>query len=296
MRMISVLALLGSIAALLNVAVAQDVAGATDHPAIGRFEGAEITMFEQLDDGAQRMITGLDPERYEAFEGTVTRYVYAMPEGAYILQVLRSYEQALSEEGFETRLSCINNECYSADLGRLRETVWRQVLNNAMGLLTVTRETDEGVINAQITIAPEWINVNIVERVNLENRMLDADAMAKRLSETGSVVLDKVYFDLSKATLLAESADALTEIAKLLEENPDINIYIVGHTDNTGGYASNLDLSLRRAQAVADALVSDHGVAANRVVPAGVGPLAPRASNLTEDGQARNRRLELVRR
>ncbi|SEL17676.1 OmpA family protein [Roseivivax marinus] len=105
-----------------------------------------------------------------------------------------------------------------------------------------------------------------------------------------------IYFDTNEATLTPKSDAALAEMAKLLSDNPDIDVYIVGHTDTVGGYDFNLDLSRRRAQAVVDALVGSHGVSADRVVPAGVGPLAPVASNATGDGQARNRRVELVER
>ena len=69
---------------------------------------------------------------------------------------------------------------------------------------------------------------------------------------------------------------------------------IVGHTDGQGGFDYNLSLSQRRAQAVADALASGFGIAAVRITPAGAGMVAPVATNRTEDGRAKNRRVEIV--
>jgi len=88
----------------------------------------------------------------------------------------------------------------------------------------------------------------------------------------------------------------LAEIAKLLANNPTLNLHVVGHTDSTGAFDHNMTLSKARADAVMNALVSAHGVAASRLQASGVGPLAPVASNDTEDGRAKNRRVELVRR
>ena len=71
---------------------------------------------------------------------------------------------------------------------------------------------------------------------------------------------------------------------------------MVGHTDNQGGLDYNMDLSRRRAGAVVAALTEQHGIAADRLRPAGVGPLAPAATNDTEEGRSLNRRVELVKR
>jgi len=140
------------------------------------------------------------------------------------------------------------------------------------------------------------VHVDIVELAQMEQRMVDAAELAKGIGESGSVTLDNIYFDFAAATLTPESDVAIAEAAKLLKDNPGLEIYVVGHTDSVGGYDSNLDLSRRRAQAVVDALVSRHGIGSSTAVPAGVGPLAPIASNATDAGRAENRRVELVAR
>jgi len=81
----------------------------------------------------------------------------------------------------------------------------------------------------------------------------------------------------------------------MLKANPTLKVYVVGHTDNVGVLAANIDLSKRRAASVVDALTTQYGISASRLQPYGDGPYAPIASNDAEDGRALNRRVELVK-
>jgi len=128
----------------------------------------------------------------------------------------------------------------------------------------------------------------------MENKMVDAAAMAKGLGEKGHIALYGIYFDTDKATLKKESAPTLAEMAKLLGGQPQMRVFIVGHTDSQGAYEHNMTLSRQRAEAVAAALSGSYRVARDRLYTAGVGYLAPIGSNATEDGRALNRRVELV--
>jgi len=121
-----------------------------------------------------------------------------------------------------------------------------------------------------------------------------AEMMANDISATGHFAVYGIYFDTDKAEIKPESEPALAEMAKLLKSKPALNVFIVGHTDNTGTFEHNLKLSLDRATAVVNALAGQHGIAAVRLKPWGVASLAPIASNSTEDGRAKNRRVELV--
>ena len=104
-----------------------------------------------------------------------------------------------------------------------------------------------------------------------------------------------IYFDTGKATLKPESDAALAEIAKLLTADTALKLNVVGHTDNAGSLDANMKLSQARAEAVAKALTRRHGIAASRLKSFGVASLAPVASNDSEDGRAKNRRVELVK-
>lgn len=126
--------------------------------------------------------------------------------------------------------------------------------------------------------------------------LVKAAEMAGALGAEGRVSLYGILFDYDSAALRPESDATLAEIVTLLAGDPGLALFVVGHTDMTGSYDYNLDLSRRRAAAVVAALTGRFGVAADRLEPAGVGPLAPVAQNSTEEGRALNRRVELVQR
>jgi OOP family OmpA-OmpF porin len=121
------------------------------------------------------------------------------------------------------------------------------------------------------------------------------DDIAKALQNDGRVVLrGTVVFETDSAKLSPAGKDAAARLAEALQKNPNLNVAVVGYTDNTGAFTYNLDLSRRRAEAMANALIRDHGIAVDRIAPVGVGPLSPVASNDTEAGRAQNRRVEVV--
>ena len=121
------------------------------------------------------------------------------------------------------------------------------------------------------------------------------DAVARALSSTGHVQLSGVRFVSGSAEFEQGARLALAGVAQYLQAQPEVRLYVVGHTDVSGELEGNLELSRERAQAVVDALVHDFGVAAARISAHGVGPLAPWADNQSSAGRARNRRVELVR-
>lgn len=139
--------------------------------------------------------------------------------------------------------------------------------------------------------------MDVIEGEVLTRRMefVSAEEMALSLGTDGRVSLYGVQFSHDSDALTPESDPTLEEIAKFLAAEPDMQVFVVGHTDMSGGYDYNIDLSQRRAAAVVKALNGRYGVSADRLEAAGIGPLAPVAENLTQDGRALNRRVELVR-
>jgi outer membrane protein OmpA-like peptidoglycan-associated protein len=124
---------------------------------------------------------------------------------------------------------------------------------------------------------------------------VDADAMADALATDGHIALYNIYFNFDSAELKAESGDAINEVASLLEAQPNLNLLVAGHTDGKGAIDYNQNLSSRRAESVVAAL-RNAGIDASRLTPVGIGMAAPVASNRTDDGRAKNRRVELVER
>lgn len=110
----------------------------------------------------------------------------------------------------------------------------------------------------------------------------------------GRVAVRDILFEFDSAEIISESADALATISDVLAQNEDLELLIVGHTDNVGDFEYNLNLSMQRARSVAQWLQDEHAVDADRLQPAGAGPMAPVASNRDESGRTQNRRVELV--
>ena len=120
--------------------------------------------------------------------------------------------------------------------------------------------------------------------------------MGKGLDAEGHIAIYGIYFDSGSDKAKPASDEALGEIAKLLKSRPDLGLLVVGHTDNVGKLDFNMDLSRKRAASVVNALTEGHGIDTARLTPAGVGFLAPVASNRGDAGRAMNRRVELVER
>ncbi len=142
--------------------------------------------------------------------------------------------------------------------------------------------------------------VLVLESKAREQKMLavevkGADEMQAAIADTGRIALYGIFFDFDEADIKPNSEPALKEIAKLLNEDQDLNVLIVGHTDNVGEYEYNVKLSEQRARAVVESLESEYGIDAARMRPAGAGRMSPHTSNADEEGPALNRRVELVK-
>jgi outer membrane protein OmpA-like peptidoglycan-associated protein len=284
---------------------ADDIAGAKDFPGIGRFKGSTITGYDTKDFDAARIQAATfkdgQPTDARRLEGRVARIAYRTPAGPSILEVSRNFETQLEKAGFEKLLSCDTDACGGIPFTEAVDVLpvpqmWVDGFNfhyyaghkkdgdrETYASVLVSMNNDE--ITAQLVVA---------EIGAIENKMIDAAAMAKGLGEKGHIALYGIYFDTDKATLKPESGPTLDQIAKLLGDQPRLDVFIVGHTDAQGSYEHNMDLSRRRAAAVADELARSRHVAKGRMRTAGVGFLAPVGSNATEDGRALNRRVELV--
>ena len=115
-----------------------------------------------------------------------------------------------------------------------------------------------------------------------------------RLITDGKIITYAITFDIGKANIKPESMTEINRIAQLMKDNGDLKFEVQGHTDNTGTVAGNQKLSEQRAQAIVNKLV-EMGIAANRLSAKGMGQSAPLADNSTDEGRAKNRRVEFVK-
>ena len=160
------------------------------------------------------------------------------------------------------------------------------------GYVQITRVTQ-----APLAPSPQRTEIDLPDEVAAPVAAVtsaDASGIARALDEVGVVVLDDLVFASGAATLTDGDYASLAAVAAWLQANPDGTVALVGHTDASGSLAGNIALSERRAEAVAEVLIETHGADRNRVVAKGVGFLAPRATNQTEEGRQKNRRVEVV--
>ncbi len=299
---------------------AEDIAGSSDHPMVSRYDGSSITDYDFREFDEYEILLGKvkrdpdDPaskiaESNEDLEGKITKISYYLPEDRSTLEVFRNYEDALKAAGFEILFTCSNNDCGGRDFNHkvvdysggfadnysdqrfLAAKLPRKEGDVYVSLYTVKNTGGGGPDRNHI-----YTQVDIIEIAPMQEAMVtvDANAMAEEIFETGSISIYGILFDFDKADIKPESAATIKEIATLLNNNPNLKLFIVGHTDNKGSLDYNTNLSQQRAEAVVGVLVSDHGIKSTRVTPKGLGFLAPVASNSSEDGRAKNRRVELV--
>lgn len=275
------------------------------------------------------------PRRMLELEGAVTRLVYVAPAERSPLEVVRNYEEEARKAGGEILFTCKGRECGGdparttggggGDTSLMQYFLYEKDVKDPL-LSTgycalVERMTDQRFSAARFPTANgdahvavhayqpmdshscralagrTIIVVHLVEPKPRESKMVVVTAadMSRSINSTGRIALYGVFFDHDKTEIKPESEPAIVEIAKLLRSEPSLAVLVVGHTDNVGGFDHNLDLSRRRAAAVIAALVKTHAVAPSRMRPAGVGMVAPAASNDSEEGRAKNRRVELVK-
>lgn len=115
-----------------------------------------------------------------------------------------------------------------------------------------------------------------------------------RMMSDGKFITYGITFDVGKSTIKPESMGEINRIVTLMKENPDLKFSVEGHTDSTGNEASNQTLSEARSKAIVDKLV-ELGIPADRLTSAGKGQSSPIADNSTDEGRAKNRRVEFVK-
>lgn len=292
--------------------------GATDHPLVGRFNGAVLHKAGTI--SFERVEVKLPDKRVESAEGKIFNYYYLGPKGHSDLEVFRNYQQSLEKQGFKFLYLCEDGaKCMQQSLAAHAQK-WTDdsrafvggnfYMNNLSGrpfrFLMARLARPAGDVTVVFTVrGGYWADrgfdtdyfVQVIESQPMQGdqvSLVKADTLGKGLAAEGRVALYGIFFDTGKADIKPESAPQLEEMAKALAQSPKLQVFIVGHTDNQGGVDANLALSLRRAQAVAAALAKDYKIDASRLSPRGVANFAPMASNDGDAGRAKNRRVELV--
>jgi OmpA-OmpF porin, OOP family len=298
------LVVVGSLLLLgVGMLAAQDVAGSKDHPLISRYPGSTINEYRQKAfDEYELPLSPVADGKYaktQHVEGKVTA-IYTTPEGRSALEVSRNYESALKDAGFQTLFSCAKTCGDAPPMGSVPLDECCGNYGNARYLAAkLSRDSGDAYVALWVYDGGSDIKtfLAVVEVKPMEAGLVTVNAasLASDISRTGHASVYGIYFDTAKADVKPESDATLKEIAKLLQQDPKLKLYVVGHTDNVGTLASNVDLSKRRGDAVVKVLTTTYNVAALRLASEGDGPTAPVASNDSEEGRAKNRRVELVK-
>lgn len=249
-----------------------DKKGCTDHPLFPtRMAGYAIANCEKADFDTLELHTGKRDKL--RVEGRRTKLTYRLDKGAQEpskLAVVSNYENAI--KSIQGQILFSNDWIINGTVTRDGKQAWFQV------------EKGNGLI---------WLSV--VEKAGMKQEVTaSADLFSNDIRNTGHAAVYGIYFDTGKSEVKPDSKAALDEVAKLLSGDPALKLLVVGHTDSVGQIDANMKLSEARAEAVVQALVKSHGIAAGRLKARGAGPIAPVATNRTDEGRAKNRRVELV--
>lgn len=218
----------------------------------------------------------------QTLEGTISSYVYYIKDGVEklpsVFQIIKNYENAVLAKG--------GQKVYST-----------------------SKYDDDGFVGATFKMSNEdstyWVTLNYfngnfdatdgyymsVAKIEEMKQEITANEMFEKVN-SGNTLSLYINFDIGKSTIKSESQKIVDELYAMLKNNPTLKIQIDGHTDNVGSAVSNKTLSEQRATNVKTALVNK-GISADRIKTAGYGQDKPVANNSTEDGKAKNRRVEI---
>jgi len=250
-----------------------DAAGCSDHPLFTRMQNMRLVQCKTVKFDSFKFKTGKGTET--VVEGKRFDIKYKLHDGSDYpgpLAIIRNHQQAITQIGGTV---LFEDQRYTwLKIVKDGKEIWAQV-DTAWGrgyLLTI-----------------------IEKQAMVQEVAASAELFQSGLNASGHVEVPGIFFDSGKSVLKPESEAAVAEIAKLLKADPGLKVYVVGHTDNVGGVDSNIKLSQDRAEAILQALVGGHGIDSARLRAHGCGQFAPVASNDTEEGRAKNRRVELVK-
>ena len=192
-----------------------------------------------------------------------------------MLQVQRNFQNAVLKLGGKTMFNAGPNNNYESTflISKNGTETWVELLPRSQGYM---------------------FTLLIVEVQAMQQDVVaNAGALKSGLADNGHVEVPGIFFDFAKSDVKPESQPAIQEVVKMLQVSPALKVWVVGHTDNVGTAEANVALSNARAASVVKALVTA-GINASRLTPHGDGPFSPVSANTTDDGRARNRRVELV--
>lgn len=217
-------------------------------------------------------------------EGKKLKRIYSLKEDAQkasVIQIIRNYSNAIKTNGGSVIYEGQPQNAECADNNGLNMVVGKAVKDGNELWVEVVSFSGEDY----------YLTIVLKEAMKQD---VTATSMFEALNRDGHIAL-YINFDTGKSEIKPESQSVISQIVEMMRSNPELKIGVEGHTDNVGTPASNKTLSEARAKSVVAAIVAQ-GISADRLSPAGFGQDRPIADNNTEEGRAKNRRVELVKR
>lgn len=258
-----------------------DAEGCKDHPLLTRLENFYIS---GCDENYNQLKLRTGSSKTDVKEGNLFHIYYRYNFDAGVkaksgLQVIKNYEVAITQHGGKLIFKNSN-----ADEGPFEATF---LFTSNAKEYWVQLTSFAGTANAI-----EAYSLNVLEMEAMKQEV-DATSMFQAINKNGFIAL-YINFETGKSVIKPESRQIIDQIAEMLKQNPGLKVSVEGHTDNVGNDKSNLALSESRARSVMEAVLAK-GIDKARLSTKGWGQAKPIAENTTEDGRAKNRRVEIVK-
>ncbi len=246
----------------------KDRAGCTESKVLTRMQGCYIYACRNSDYDAAEFRVKDKPN--QKVEGLSEQIDFNCAPQTSMIEIIRNVEQALKRDGFTIRFQQDGSNWAGVTGQKGPQWVWVQSRRGSYHLQTIKAKALDQQMEANAT---GW---------------------AQQIEQSGRVSIYGINFDTGKATIKPDSEKVLNELLVLLQKNTDWRMAVTGHTDNVGAKPMNLTLSQQRAQSVV-VWLSSRGIRSDRLLAGGFGDLVPIADNTSDDGRAKNRRVDLIK-
>ncbi len=324
MRKLNLLFIIGAMI-ISSSAFAQrttDIEGSRDYPTISRFEGAIIEFYKETKWASYKLPVSekgtIDWGKPMSLEGKVTRIQYTVSKENNSEFVLHNYKAGFKQSGYDIMIAIANEELgvsgrphqwtemyyvsggYYNGIGNEKFGLgfqWPIWNNNQSFIVARGHEDDKDIYAIIYTIVDAnhtLITQDVIEVEAVETGLVSVDNISSDITMKGHIAIYGIHFEIGKSILKPESTEALKTIADYINTNSNKGFFIVGHTDNTGDFSANMTLSEDRAKSVMTELTTKYNIKTDQLKAFGVSSLVPVTSNMTEEGKAKNRRVEIV--
>ncbi len=285
---------------------------------ISIYEGSKVIYDDQI--GFEEFPLLVSDDSVMTVEGIIRRQWCQAPDSRSPFEVIRNYEQVI--RNMKGELLFVTGDPQSIKIDNEKIAKYFNLHRKNRGLATNVvsyHKFPTGMsefLTARITSPDEeyyltiasgrghsaarqadktYFEIVTLEVESMELGMVTMDELREGIDAYGKALVYNIHFETGSAEVRPESAEALRIISEFMKQNPSERFFVVGHTDNVGDYDMNHELSYARANAVVERLIDEYGVDNKQIKPVGVGPVSPVFSNSTEEGKARNRRVEIVK-